>query len=85
MSTTEDRRRRREGIASVASVDMKIEVASIPVSDVDRAKEFYGRLGWRLDATPPTVVQFTPPGSGCSISSAGTVRRPCPGRPRDCS
>jgi catechol 2,3-dioxygenase-like lactoylglutathione lyase family enzyme len=67
MSTTEDRRRDAKGIASVASVDMKLEVVSIPVSDVDRAKEFYGRLGWRLDATPPTVVQFTPPGSGCSV------------------
>jgi hypothetical protein len=36
--------------ASVARVDMKLEVLVIPVSDVDRAKEFYGRLGWRLDA-----------------------------------
>jgi bleomycin resistance family protein len=48
--------------ASVARVDMKLEVVVIPVSDVDRAKEFYGRLGWRLDLTPPG--QFTPPGSG---------------------
>jgi len=39
---------------------MKLEVVVIPVSDVDRAKEFYGRLGWRLDRTPPSVVQFTP-------------------------
>jgi catechol 2,3-dioxygenase-like lactoylglutathione lyase family enzyme len=48
-------------------VDQKLEVVTIPVSDVDRAKEFYTRLGWRLDATPPGVVQFTPPGSWCSV------------------
>ena len=58
--------------ASVARVDMKLEVVVIPVSDVDRAKEFYGRLGWRLDADFASgddfrVIQFTPPGSGCSI------------------
>jgi len=58
--------------ASVAKVDMKFEIVVIPVSDVDRAKEFYGNLGWRLDADFPfdngfRVVQFTPPGSGCSI------------------
>ncbi|MEI3854553.1 MULTISPECIES: VOC family protein [unclassified Ensifer] len=54
------------------SVDLKLEVAVIPVSDVDRAKDFYGRLGWRLDADFPVgdtfrVVQFTPPGSPASI------------------
>ena len=50
-------------------VDMKLEVVTIPVSDVDRATEFYKRLGWRQDVTPPGsgVVQITPPGSGCSI------------------
>ena len=48
-------------------MDQKLEVVTIPVSDVDRAKEFYTRLGWRLDATPPGVVQFTPPGSWCSV------------------
>ena len=53
-------------------VDMRLEVALIPISDVDRAKEFYTRLGWRLDADIVVgndfrVVQFTPPGSGCSI------------------
>ena len=53
-------------------VDMKFEVAVIPVADVDRSKEFYTRLGWRLDADFPfdngfRVVQFTPPGSGCSV------------------
>ena len=58
--------------ASVAKVDMKLEVVVIPVSDVDRAKEFYSRLGWRLDADRSAsdnfrLVQFTPPGSGSSI------------------
>jgi hypothetical protein len=60
------------GEASVAKVDMKFEIVVIPVSDVDRAKEFYSRLGWRLDADFDNgkdfrVVQFTPPGSGCSV------------------
>ena len=55
-----------------AVIDMKLEVVVIPVSDVDRAKEFYARLGWRLDADVATgddfrLVQFTPPGSGCSV------------------
>ena len=58
--------------ASVAKVDMKFEIVVIPVSDVDRAKEFYARLGWRLDADHGNgkdyrVIQFTPPGSGCSV------------------
>ena len=47
MSTNEVR---SNDAASVARVDMKLEIVVIPVSDVDRAKEFYGRLGWRLDA-----------------------------------
>jgi predicted enzyme related to lactoylglutathione lyase len=50
---------------------MKLEVVAIPVSDVDRAKEFYGALGWRLDADFTAgggrVIQFTPPGSQCSV------------------
>ena len=58
--------------SSKPRVDMKLEVALIPISDVDRAKEFYTRLGWRLDAdivmgNDFRVVQFTPPGSGCSV------------------
>ena len=53
-------------------VDMKLEVVVIPVSDVDRAKEFYSRLGWRLDADRAVgdsfrIVQLTPPASDCSI------------------
>jgi predicted enzyme related to lactoylglutathione lyase len=55
--------------AGVARVEMKFEVVVIPVSDVDRAKEFYGKLGWRLDADYDSgkdfrVIQFTPLGSG---------------------
>ena len=48
---------------------MKLEAIVIPVSDVERAKDFYTKLGWRQDVTPPGsgVVQFTPPGSQCSV------------------
>jgi catechol 2,3-dioxygenase-like lactoylglutathione lyase family enzyme len=58
--------------ASVARVDMKFEIVVVPVSDVDRAKAFYSNLGWRLDADYAAgddfrVIQFTPPGSGCSV------------------
>src|ERR1700693_3396488 len=70
--------------ASVARVDMKLEVVVIPVSDVDRAKEFYGRLGWRLDADFATgddfrVIPFTPPGSGCSVIFGKNVTAAAPG------
>jgi len=65
--------------ASVTKIDMKLEVVVIPVSDVDRAKEFYRRLGWRLDVTPPGVVQFTPPGSGCSVQFGKTLTSAAPG------
>jgi catechol 2,3-dioxygenase-like lactoylglutathione lyase family enzyme len=58
---------------SVGKVDMRLEVDIIPVSDVDRAKEFYVRLGFRLDADDSPlpglrIVQFTPPGSGTSVT-----------------
>jgi catechol 2,3-dioxygenase-like lactoylglutathione lyase family enzyme len=70
--------------AGVASVDMKFEIVVIPVSDVDRAKEFYAKLGWRLDADFDSgkdfrVVQFTPPGSGCSIIFGKNVTPAAPG------
>ena len=69
--------------ASVARVDMKLEVVVIPVLDVDRAKEFYGRLGWRLDADATgddyRVIQFTPPGSGCSVIFGKNVTAAAPG------
>jgi catechol 2,3-dioxygenase-like lactoylglutathione lyase family enzyme len=68
---------------SVARVDMKLEIVVIPVSDVDRAKEFYGRLGWRLDADFAAgddfrVIQFTPPGSGCSVIFGKNVTAAAP-------
>ena len=66
-----------------AKVDMKFEIVVIPVSDVDRAKEFYARLGWRLDADYATdnfrVIQFTPPGSGCSVIFGQNVTGAAPG------
>ncbi|MCU1253556.1 MAG: putative glyoxalase protein [Edaphobacter sp.] len=70
--------------ASVARVDTKLEIVVIPVSDVDRAKEFYGRLGWRLDADYDNgddfrVIQFTPPGSGCSVIFGKNVTGAAPG------
>ena len=63
---------------------MKLEVVVIPVSDVDRAKEFYTKLGWRLDADFPfdngfRVVQFTPPGSGCSVQFGTNMTSAAPG------
>lgn len=63
----------------VSPVDMKLEVIVIPVSDIDRAKEFYLKLGWRLDVTPPGVVQFTPPGSACSVQFGGNLTSAAPG------
>ena len=70
--------------ASATKVDMKLEIVVIPVSDVDRAKEFYGRLGWRLDADFANgddfrVIQFTPPGSGCSVIFGKNVTWAAPG------
>jgi catechol 2,3-dioxygenase-like lactoylglutathione lyase family enzyme len=69
---------------SVAKVDTKLEIVVIPVSDVDRAKEFYGRLGWRLDADYDSgnnfrVIQFTPTGSGCSVIFGKNVTAAAPG------
>jgi catechol 2,3-dioxygenase-like lactoylglutathione lyase family enzyme len=63
---------------------MKFEIVVIPVSDVDRAKEFYGKLGWRFDAEFASgddyrVIQFTPPGSGCSVIFGKNVTAAAPG------
>ena len=65
----------------VASVDMKLEAIVIPVSDVERAQEFYRRLGWRQDVTPPGsgVFQFTPHGSGCSVQFGQNLTSAAPG------
>lgn len=67
--------------ATVATVDMKLEVVVIPVSDVDRAKKFYAKLGWRQDVTPPGsgIFQFTPHGSACSIQFGGNLTAAAPG------
>src|SRR5271170_6118467 len=75
---------RSSDAASVARVETKLEVVVIPVSNVDRAKEFYGSLGWRLDADYDNgddfrVIQFTPPGSGCSVIFGKNVTAAAPG------
>jgi catechol 2,3-dioxygenase-like lactoylglutathione lyase family enzyme len=70
--------------ARAPAIDMKLEVVVIPVADVERAKRFYGRLGWRLDADFAfdngfRVVQLTPPGSGCSIQFGTRLTSAAPG------
>jgi catechol 2,3-dioxygenase-like lactoylglutathione lyase family enzyme len=72
------------GDASVGNFDMKLEVQVIPVSDVDRSKQFYERLGWRLDDDVAPldglrIVQFTPPGSGASITFGTGLTTGAPG------
>ena len=84
MSQTASSFKQQKYDAGVARVDMKFEVSLIPVSDVDRAKEFYTRLGWRLDddivmGDDFRVVQLTPSGSGCSISFGKGVTTAAPG------
>lgn len=69
---------------NVATTGMKLEVVVIPVSDVDRAKEFYTKLGWRLDADRSAgnafrLVQFTPPASGSSIQFGVNLTSAAPG------
>jgi catechol 2,3-dioxygenase-like lactoylglutathione lyase family enzyme len=81
MSTSEVR---GSGASAAVKVDTKLEVIVIPVSDVDRAKEFYSGLGWRLDADIPAgddfrVVQFTPPGSQCSVIFGKSITAAAPG------
>ena len=83
-TTFEIRSNKPTSDASTVKVDMKFELVVIPVSDVDRAKEFYGRLGWRLDADFAAgddyrVIQFTPPGSGGSIIFGKNVTAAAPG------
>src|SRR5918998_3871961 len=70
--------------ARAQAVDMKLKVVVIPVADVDRAKSFYDGLGWRLDADFTAgddwrVIQFTPPGSGCSVIFGKNVTAAAPG------
>jgi len=69
---------------SAQRVDMKFEAVVIPVTDVDRSKAFYTKLGWRLDADFPfdngfRIVQFTPPGSGCSVQFGTRMTTAAPG------
>ena len=73
--------------ASVKAGDFRLEVVVLPVSDVERAKGFYGGLGWRLDADVARgddfrLVQFTPPGSGCSIQFGTNIASDAPGSAR---
>jgi catechol 2,3-dioxygenase-like lactoylglutathione lyase family enzyme len=82
MSTTEAHN--ASGDASVAKADMKLEVQIIPVSDVDRSKQYYERLGWRLDDDVAPldglrIVQFTPPGSGTSVTFGTGLTTAAPG------
>ena len=84
MSSTQVRSETAIETPRARTVDMKLEVVVIPVSDVDRAKEFYGSLGWRLDADFAAgddwrVIQFTPPGSGCSVIFGKNVTAAAPG------
>jgi catechol 2,3-dioxygenase-like lactoylglutathione lyase family enzyme len=84
MNTTDVRSETATGSAGVRRVDMKFEIVVIPVSDIDRAKRFYGGLGWRLDADFAAgddyrVIQFTPPGSGCSVIFGKNVTAAIPG------
>ena len=65
--------------AKIENTDMKLEVLIIPVADVERAKAFYLRAGWRLDKTPPGLVQFTPHGSACSVLFGGDLTTAAPG------
>lgn len=84
MSSVESSTERATGMSKAATVEMGLEAVVIPVSDVDRAKGFYAGLGWRLDAdfAPGDdfrIVQFTPPGSGCSVQFGTNVAAAAPG------
>jgi catechol 2,3-dioxygenase-like lactoylglutathione lyase family enzyme len=87
MATLNEIRSKDATDVSVGTVDTRLEVIIIPVSEVDRAKEFYARLGWRLDADFThdddwRGVQFTPPGSGCSVIFGKNVTAAAPGSAR---
>ena len=84
MSTTQTSNEHATDTPTAATVDLKLEVVVIPVSDVDRAKRYYGSLGWRLDADFAfdngfRVVQLTPPGSGCSVQFGTNITSAAPG------
>jgi len=84
MSSTQVRGETAIETPRAGTVDLKLEIVVIPVSNVDRAKEFYARLGWRLDADFASgndfrVIQFTPPGSGGSVIFGKNVTAAAPG------
>lgn len=84
MSNTQVRSETATTAPVARGIDMKFEIVVIPVSDVDRAKRFYDGLGWRLDADYAAgddyrVIQFTPPGSGCSVIFGKNVTAAVPG------
>ena len=84
MNLTNKSEIQRNGGPGAATVDLKLEALVIPVSDVDRAKKFYENFGWRLDADFPfdngfRVVQFTPPGSQCSVQFGTNITSATPG------
>src|ERR687898_3083382 len=84
MSSTQVRSETAIETPRARRVNMKLEVVVIPVSDVDRAKSFYSNLGWRLDADFAAgddwrAIQFTPPGSGCSVIFGKNVTAAAPG------
>ena len=84
MSITQTSNEQATQVPGVGTLDTKLEVVVIPVSDVDRAKRFYGSLGWRLDADFTNgedwhVVQITPPGSPCSVMFGKGLTTAVPG------
>jgi catechol 2,3-dioxygenase-like lactoylglutathione lyase family enzyme len=88
MSGTDTINEQASQTAGVATAELKLEVVIVPVSDVNRAKRFYESLGWRLDADFSfdngfRVVQFTPPGSGCSIQFGTNITSAAPGSAQD--
>src|SRR5580693_2927828 len=84
MNQTGTTMKQQKSDSNVTRVTMNLEVHVIPVSAVERSKEFYQRLGWRLDDdVAPTndvrIVQFTPPGSGCSVTFGKGITAAAPG------
>ena len=81
MSSTEVQVNSANSDARRRTIDMKLEVVVIPVSDGERASKFYKALGWRQDVTPPGsgIYQFTPPGSGCSVQWGAGLTTAAPG------
>src|ERR1044071_10017745 len=79
--TEEVQRKDAINTTGVKAIDMKLEVIVIPVSDAERADQFYRKLGWRQDVTPPGsgVFQFTPHGSACSIQFGKSLTSATPG------